>query len=156
MSARKISIASLVVLVLSAAPVPAQENPPAGPVFGDTSSLAASTIQFEPHRLPAPPSRRPLARSVATYWLDRKFAAESDPKLAVRTSSQHRNWIKKHPAKFGALAGAAIGTVPAFYVMATCPPTRSCSTAGAGVLFGATVGAAIGAGAGWMISQLVR
>jgi hypothetical protein len=82
------------------------------------------------------------------------FTTQADTSPAKGQPPERANWIRKHPAKFGALVGAAIGTVPAFYEMATCPPTRSCSTAGAGVLFGAMTGAGIGAFAGWVISQL--
>lgn len=70
-------------------------------------------------------------------------------------SSRHR-FFRRFQISLTTRRGAAIGTVPAFHAMATCPPTRSCSTAGAGVLFGGTTGAAIGAFTGWVISKVVK
>lgn len=120
----------MLVVALTIARVGAQESGAPSPGSSGGLRIAAASLELQADNEPQPKGR------------------------AVR--SKPEPWIKKHPAKFGALVGAGIGAAPAIYAMSTCPPTRSCSTAGVGVLFGATMGAGIGAVTGWITSRAFK
>jgi hypothetical protein len=77
--------------------------------------------------------------------------AQSQPTAAEEPQS----YMKRHPAKFGALVGAAAGAALAIITVATydCPPKRSCSTMGVAFLTYPLIGAGLGATVGWVIKH---
>lgn len=69
-----------------------------------------------------------------------------------------RNWIRRHPTLFGALAGAGVGAVSSAsrwneLYCATGGDEDCLFHGGSGVLFGAGVGAGIGALVGFLVSR---
>lgn len=155
MSAQSMATAAGLMLVLSSAPVAAQEGRTAHRLANQTSTVEWLPERFDRNHVRLPGfDHSPGSLPAVALW-EPRLMRQGDSTSQNRQPPARENWIKKRPARFGALVGAGIGTVPAFYEMATCPPTRSCSTAGAGVLFGAAAGAGIGAFTGWMISRVV-
>jgi hypothetical protein len=177
MAAPRIVTAAGLVVALAIAPVAAQEPRPASvaggtgnvrptfatsrlnqdwTLFNHTPAFESLPGRYGRNLFPVPASESSAGRLMIVAPADLTFQEEADPPSTTAQPPERENWIKKHPAKFGAIVGAAVGAAPAVYETGTCPPTRSCSTAGAGILFGAMTGAGIGALTGWVISKATR
>lgn len=155
--------ATLMVLAvaLSVAPAAAEDRAPG---MGTETPYRVS-VTFDPgagsrvdghdwHLRSVPARDMSPARSSVLSTTRRSLRPETDSTPAHEPARfQSRQFIKEHPAKFGALVGAAIGAVVGIVSVATldCPPTRSCSTAGVALLAFPLYGAGAGAIVGWAI-----
>lgn len=106
-----------------------------------------------------PVLRTAIDREVARFLLAPP-SSKGGRSLPRQQGSQNRGWIGRHPALFGALAGAGAGAVLA----ATLENELFCSGGdedcffhgGSRVLVGAGMGAGIGALTGWLVGLGTR
>ena len=119
-----------------------------------TQGLAKWSTQASAVKTESAPG--PLVRAVEREAS--RLARENQVKDAVQPTPSAQpsgSWIKRHPVKAGALIGAGVGLVVGITLAATatCPPTRTCSTAGAAVFFYPMLFAPLGALVGQVVAS---
>ena len=131
-------------------------------------AVPVAAQSFEPEARPE--TRRPISRGLFAPPPDSLIVSQptrplrllpTNSRIARQTLSEQaapakpESYMKRHPAKFGALVGAAAGAALGIITVATydCPPNQSCSTLGVVLLTYPLMGAGLGTIAGWAIKH---
>jgi hypothetical protein len=136
-------------VTLWAVPVAAQRFEPRAAL--ETRRLVSQAHLFAPRpdSLTTSQPLRPFRGLTLAGRLHRQTPAEQT------AAAKPQSYMKRHPAKFGALVGAAAGAAIGIIAAATydCPPNSSCSTLGAALFGYPLMGAGLGAIVGWAIKH---